>query len=412
MAIPVLPFRAQEKIKKCLSRELVTVRRALEELYPSSELTRHRGHQLLHLLSVPSARRDPKKHKGKRWPYARPRGEAWHEWKYLEGVFAGWDWDAIRGWAEQPLGRGDTRNRFEPRFPKREPPYPVTHWPLVTPVPNRRLWVQTREGRGLDLTGLAQPITCACWLLFVNEIPYELWPRVIVILLDHRGRLERLANILKRLQDDRWADDMLSPQKREAFLQALIHLIPESDIDEQEQAAVTRAVMDVSWGMEKSEYFQEEKYLPSLKLNEELEGSWAELQGPGKRYRKDAARYLRPLVSDLYDDLKGNLQRIFGEDPSRFSDFPPLPSWLYQDTSCVEGDAISSRAIYRIIGDLVRFFFPWESPFFLRGALEPPRWRGDRPWTLSPEKLLERDASDGKRWREQFGKRMESIHVG
>ncbi len=329
-----------------------------------------------------------------------PHGDAGDEWTYLEGELAGWDWTKI------------ARSENAEEFVERDPPLPVTHWPIDTPAARTEFpRITVTDGGWVPLLRFQGPISASSWLLFMNDIPETLWTDIIVILIEHHLRLDRLANVSRELEENqKIRDGMLAPDYGIAYLHALSKLLPKSGIENWQ--LVREAARKVIITLKRSRYFQGERYADGLKKKKKkLERMWRQYEGPDRRYRKEAARYLRPVVRDLFDYLEKHLQYVFENNPSHYLDNDPKPpSWLRTDFRRKESATVRRGEIYRVIGDLLRFFYPWQQFKVFDSGIEPPEWRGDTTWSRVPDEARSELAKIGRKSRMEFGKRMQMIH--
>ncbi len=396
---------AKKKIKDFLTDTLPTIQAALKELYPKRKLVLGDGLERLHLLYLRYRHTDSQTGKYVGHAFPLPHGDANKEWMYLEGELSGWDWSEIRS---EALEKEESAEQQQ-RFPGRTPPFPVTHWPISLPIPRRKFpRIDVANGGWFSLFKFKRSIPCACWLMFVTEIPHELWIDIIVILIEHEVRLGRLAHISQALERNLKAKKgMLPPDRGAAYLSALIELIPQSQINNWKDTRV--ALSKVIVAIQRSKFFQEERYDDILENQKNvMEEKWKRLEGPDRHYRKDAARYLRPSVRDLYDYLYKHLRRLLRDDPTRFVDEDPPPAWAYGSSSI--GATVSNRELFRVVGDLLRFFYRWGDFKSFGYGIEPPEWRGDAGWSSIPEEISQELAEHGKSFRKQFGKRMQAIY--
>ena len=404
----LLDVVAKERTKGFLSDALDPIHEALERLYPSHELAVAYGLNRLHLLYLPFQHKDRETGELTGRAFPLPHGDALKEWMYLEGELAGWNWDEIK---QTTLAQGD-RSARQQRFPPRDPPFPVTHWPVALPEPTREFpSIDVIDGGWISLFTFEESIPRACWILFVNEIPKELWIDAIVILVEHHIRLDRLAHLSEALEtNERITAAMLSQKKGVAYLKALVELTSLSGV--QDRRDFRKSLSKVLATVRRTPFFTEEQNWEILKSQKkELVAAWKRLEGPDRRYRKEAARYLRPLVRDLFDFFYGNLRRILKNNSSVFIDTERLPPWLVSAPNLRSGATTSGRAIYELIGDLVRFFYQWTHFKKFESGIEPPEWRGDTSWSGVPDEAREQLAAIGKKWRKEFGNRVRMINT-
>lgn len=358
----ILRNRAKKKIEKFLFEALDSVHEGLKKLYPSRKLVFTDGLKRLHLLYIPAKYKDLLKRMivGREFPY--PHGDAIHEWMYLQGEFSGWDWNKIR---KEALRKGETVEQ-KIRFPDRFPAFPVTHGPSKRPKTQREFPLIDSADAWVRLSIFEKTIPRVCWLLFINDIPRELWTNIIIIMIEHYFRFKRLASISRSFD---------------------------------ELQKIEKGILS------------DEQYQVNLKKKRlSLEREWKRFEGPDRLYRKEASRYLRPLVKDLFGCIKSDLQNVFSSDPDKYIEAEPKPKWLRTDINEISGERISAGEIYRVTGDLLRFFYRWQNFKMLRGGIEPPKWRGDIGWKNVPADAYDELADIGEKWRKKFGTRIRMIY--
>ncbi len=403
----LLTVRSKNNFQKFLSEVLDPVHEGLKRLYPSRELVVTDGLRRLHSLYIPAERKRLRKGIFVGCEFPLPHGDAIHEWTYLLGEYAMWDWREIK----LETQRAGTTIEQHNRFPQRIPAFPATHLPLTRPKARRKYpRIETYGGGWIWLYRFEKSIPCACWLLFVNDIPRELWANIIVIFVEHHFRLKRLSSNLQsfdKLQEIETG--MLDHKAGTDYLRAIINLLPVPGMDNGKE--LWDSIAQVIQGLNNSPYFRGDQYHVTLKEKKRLlQREWKQLEGPGKRYHREAARYLRPLVSDIFECLKSSLQSTFDSAPGDYIDMEPKPRWMRTDFNKARGERISDREIYRITGDLLRFFYRWRDFKMFRGGIEPPDWAGDTKWRIVPDESRDELAAIGKEWREKFGKRMQNVH--
>jgi hypothetical protein len=267
------------------------------------------------------------------------------------------------------------------------------------------------EGGGISLFRFSKAISRASWIFFMNDIPTELWIDAMVILMEHGVRLDRLSGLSLALQtNEKIRRSMLSQKKSVAYLAALAGLLPKASI--QNRKDIRLSLSKVLSAVRHSPYFAKEQYWGTL-ANErsELMAAWRRFGGPERRYSREASRYLRPLVRDLFDYLDTSLRRIVSDPSTPWINRDPRPTWVVSASRMTSGVTRSGRAIYEIIGDLARFFYDWHHFKRFDSGIEPPEWRGDGRWSSVPDEDRELLAAVGKNWRREFGNRMRMINA-
>ncbi len=391
----------KKEIKKFLSDALPPIRKALRTLYPERELIFRDGLQRLNLLYIPFLEQDREKGKPKGRVFPLPHGEADFEWTFLKGELAGWDWNEIA--KQYPTYK----------FPKREPPFPASCWPLDLPSPQRK-FPAIRDKKFLFHTFIFhKTIPIACWLLFINDIPGILWRDIFIILFEHHLRLHRLFEIYEKTEENKKIrSGLISPEGGIPYLHALKNLILKSSFSSfSRREEISVALGRLIAAIQHDQYFKRKKYEVDLEEErKDLEFSWKKLEGPTRKYRKEASRYVQPLLRDLFDCLTEKLASILKKDPSNYIDKEPPPIWLRTDHRFMIGARVNEQHIYRLIGDLIRFFYDWYKLSKFGSVIEPPDWRGDQTPSRIPEEISKELAKHGELFRRQFGKRMQVIH--
>lgn len=404
----LLIARARKKLNKFLSKALDPIYTGLEKLYPSRELVVTDGLRRLYSLYFPAQHEGlwkGSKHGGREFPL--PHGDAIYEWIYLQGEFAGWNWREIKLEIRRAGKAIEQRNSF----PQRVPAFPVKHLPLTWPKARRKYpRIDAIGGGWIWLYRFEESIPRACWLLFVNDIPRELWANIIIIFVEHHFRLKRLSSNLQILDDlEKIEAGMLDHKTGIGYLGTIRFLLPVPGMDNWKE--LRDSISQVIRGLESSPYFKDDQFYATLKEKKRLlQKEWKRLEGPEKRYRREASRYLQPLVSDVYRYIKSALQSTLDSVPGDYSDMEPKPRWLRTDSRKIQGERISEGEIYRVVGDLLRFFYRWRDFKMVRGGIELPDWGGDTLWKSVPDETCDELVAIGKEWRKRFGKRMKNVN--
>ena len=404
----ILTARSKNKFQKFLFKALDPIHEGLKKLYPSRELVVTDGLRRLHSLYFPAKHKGlwkGVKHSGREFPL--PHGDAIHEWTYLEGEFARWDWREIKQEAQRAGKTIEQQNRF----PQRDPAFPVTHRPLTRPKARRKYpRIDAIGGGWIWLDRFEKSIPRACWLLFVNDIPRELWANIIVIFVKHHFRLKLLSSNLQSLEElQKIETGMLNHKVGIDYLRTIRYLLPVPGLDNWKE--LRDSITLVIQGLDSSPYFRDDQCHINLKEKKQLlQREWKRLEGPAKRYRREASRYLRPLVSDVFGCINLGLQNAFDSAPHDYSDMEPKPRWLQTDVEEILGERINDNEIYRVVGDLLRFIYRWRDFKAFRGGIEPPDWSGDTLWRCVPEEARDEFTVIGKEWRGKFGKRIKNVH--
>ena len=379
-------------VQKYLEDVLKVAWRALMQLYPDRHLVAEDGQRRLFLLYIPD--RQGKKSAVVRSTFPVPYGSAPYEWRYIEGEVAGLNWEEF------------ANNNEGAEFPPRTPPFPVKRWPRLRPKLYKdypRIFI--KEFPYISLSDYDESIATAVWMLFINDIPYGLWADVIITLMEHDVRLKRIAQIMKDVEEVKQTRaGMLSRKRGFAYLHSLSKLLPCADVEEGsklgEYAARIAHVVNYNTFFTHSTF---EKHLDELERK--LESKWTEFQGPKKKYSKDASRLLKPIVRGLLQTLNTGLDEELqtGVDDERL--------WVQDEQETFEGARVNEHHLYRLVGDLVRFFYRWNNYKFV-GSIAPPAWRGDQAWVgrigVDEGQLSE----SGRQQRLNFGKRIRLIHKG
>ena len=137
-----------------------------------------------------------------------------------------------------------------------------------------------------------------------------------------------------------------------------------------------------------------------------IDENWKEYKGPSKQYR-EASRHLRPLVEELVSHLSSVLQKYMGQEMK--AEWAKYSKQLWDDREGRDVDHPAREEIYRIIADLIRFFFDWHELTPYGSGIEPPEWGEDLFRLDIPEAKRSKYVKAGKRMRDRFGERFKNM---
>jgi len=346
---------SETKLRYFIKEACDLLYKELRQLYPTEKEIKRRGIRRLNLFYA--AEEDHR-------PITPSCGQTCHEWKELdELLFSFW-------------------NEKYPFYLPKEP-RTVSGFESHPPI------------------GQILGITRACWVLFINFIPQEDWEYILIILMKHNDQLRKLDFLLGVREDYNEveknkrmiAKDRLLVTLRTLHL-ALRQFYRDSGLTE-DHYVILSAVLKVEEAVKQHGELAEE----ISNLKGKLLKEWQSLGGPPKIYERDASRLFRPVVKDLYEQIRSIAIRY----KKQRKELPPI----------LVDEHINDQAIFRIIGDLIRFFFDWGT---LR-AIQPPEWgRVGEGWIWGLPYLMKDKTQtlekEGKKKRDQFGERMRQIKQG
>lgn len=388
-------------IFRYLTHVLETAQEALARMYPNRTMVINDGRHRLYLLYIPYQRTNPKTRQKIGRPIPVPIGDELHEWNYIEGEIAGLPWEDI------------IEHESCVSFPKRTPPFPARkylHELSRTKKYKQYPRIKIKAFPSIGLFDYDMAIAKASWLLYINDIPFDLWNDVIITLMEHDVRLKLLSKTINEIKDVRAIRDGMLPRKDAiTFFESLIHVLPFVGTDNGYK--LQRYAKSILEAIRFDPLFKDQQLESHFdRLERKLEGRMKKLNTSTRFYDKDSTRLLKPAIVDLMKILnEGLLQKIVSNDKCIDQD----PWWLQAEPveRTSHGMRPNGNHLYRLVGDFMRFFYDWTT-IAIMSSLEPPDWRGDRGWYQFNDGDEERPARVGEMWRMKFGKRMQSIHKG
>lgn len=336
-----------EKLRSFIDDLIPDAEKALQKLYPTREDILQDGQEKLYLLYIPLRKIEPK---GKDYPI--PAGEAQREWKKITSVIC--------------------KNRSAKTIP-------------ASPFIFQKGFPRT------------------LWLLYLNLIPKKLWPPIFLILLNHDLRLKRLSSLYRYNKVlDEIKNDLLAKKKALASLKPLLKL--KEHLKQTESSQLVEHASELLELIGNTPNLPKENLLPQIEEQQQrITRDWKESEGPSKRFTKDAIYYVKPFVIELFDYFYLALKEWVPAEYDKRVDTDYKTRW--EDSS---EDPVADE-IYRITGDLLRCFFPWEQFTSSEMGIELPEWGDFLFWYPFPPEKRSQYIKAGKSMRDRFGDRIKKI---